>query len=199
MKLWFSPTSPYARKVRIVLREKGIVCEEVSPANVYAAVTDKNPLGKVPVLELGDGTVLYDSVVIVEYLDALEDEPRLIPRAPLERALVRRFEALADGIADAVVLAMVEQRRAAGMLDASVVAKQHGKVCAGLGAIAAALGQGVLPADGTFSLADAALLSALGYIGLRAPELVEGIPSIVRDYQARFATRPSVAATAPPA
>src|SRR5262245_29000821 len=101
MKLWMSPTSPYARKVRIVLGEKRIACEELVPSAARIDLSQKNPLAKVPTLELDDGTLLFDSVVIVEYLDALVPEPRLIPEPPLARALVRRWEALADGICDA--------------------------------------------------------------------------------------------------
>lgn len=197
MKLWTSSTSPYARKVRIVLREKRIACEEQNPAQVGLDLSHKNPLAKVPTLELDDGTLLFDSVVIVEYLDTLEPSPRLIPASPLERALVRRWEALADGIADAVVLAMLEGRRTPERRDLAVVERQHGKVRAALSQIETFLAEhgGLFSAE--FSLADAAVLSALGYVELRAPELLKVPYPILEGYRTLFATRASVATTDP--
>jgi glutathione S-transferase len=197
MKLWTSTTSPYGRKVRIVLREKQIVCEELNPAQAGVDLAQKNPLAKVPTLELDDGTMLFDSVVIVEYLDALGPSPRLIPEAPHERALVRRWEALADGIADAVVLGMLEGRRAPERQDPALVERQHGKVRAALSQIETflAAGGGLFSAE--FSLADAAILSALGYIELRAPQLFNVPYPILEGYRSHFAARASIAATDP--
>jgi len=197
MKLWTSSTSPYARKVRIVLREKRIDCEEQNPVQVGLDLAQKNPLAKVPTLELDDGTLLFDSVVIVEYLEALAPSPRLIPESLLGRALVRRWEALADGIADAVVLAMLEGRRAPERRDPAVVERQHGKVRAALAQIETFLCAhgGLFSAE--FSLADAAVLSALGYVELRAPELFSVPYPILQGYRAHFATRASVATTDP--
>ncbi|HWA73145.1 MAG TPA: glutathione S-transferase N-terminal domain-containing protein [Polyangiaceae bacterium] len=198
MKLWTSPTSPYARKVRIVLREKRIACDELAPSASGIDLAQKNPLAKVPTLELDDGTLLYDSVVIVEYLEALAPSPRMIPDEPVERALVRRWEALADGIADAVVIAMLEGRRAPERRDPAVVERQHGKVRAALSQIETALSArgGKLSTD--FSLADAALVSALGYIELRAPELFKVPYPNLEGYRGLFATRSSVSTTEPP-
>src|SRR5690349_18244797 len=82
VKLYIFPSSPFSRKVRIVLREKGIACTEINPFAAGPEPSNPNPLGKVPALVLDDGTELFDSVVIVEYLDALRPEPRLIPEAP---------------------------------------------------------------------------------------------------------------------
>lgn len=197
MKLWTSATSPYGRKVRIVLREKQMACEEQNPAQVGLDLSQKNPLAKVPTLELDDGTLLFDSVVIVEYLDGIGDGARLIPEPALERARVRRWEALADGIADAVVLAMLEGRRAPERRDPAVIERQHGKVRAALAQIETELSAngGLFGRD--FTLADAAVLSALGYVELRAPELLSVPYSTLRDYRARFATRRSVVTTDP--
>lgn len=198
MKLWTSPTSPYARKVRIVLHEKQIACQELRPAAEGVELSHKNPLAKVPTLELDDGTLLFDSVVIVEYLEALEPSPRLIPEQPLQRALVRRWEALADGIADAVVLAMLEGRREPERRDPMVVQRQHGKVRAALSQIETDLSRQNRSLGPEFSLADAAVLSALGYIELRAPELFSVPYPNLEGYRAHFAARASVATTEPP-
>ena len=103
MKLIASFTSPYARKVRIVLAEKRIGCD-FEPDNVWAADTTVNlynPLGKVPVLILDDGMAVYDSRVIIEYLDGIPPASRLIPENGRDRMLVKRWEALGDGMIDA--------------------------------------------------------------------------------------------------
>src|SRR5262249_60740692 len=113
MKLIASLTSPYARKVRIALAEKKIEYElvEAAPFAPDTAVPSYNPLGKVPVLVLDDGTNLFDSRVIVEYLDTVSPVSRLIPEPSRQRIAVKRWEALADGICDAAVAGVVEGRR----------------------------------------------------------------------------------------
>lgn len=198
MLLWMSPTSPYARKCRIVLREKRIACEESTAVAKGIDIASKNPLGKIPALELDDGSLLYDSVVIVEYLEGIAPEPRLIPAPPRERAEVRRWEALADGMADAVVNAMLERRRPPERHDPGYVEKQHQKVRAGLEQIERQLERHGAIYGSAFSLADAAVVSALDYTELRAPELLgAGFPTL-QDYRARLTERASVAETAPP-
>ena len=114
MKLIAAPTSPYSRKVRIVLAEKRIDYEFVidPPGDAATRVPEFNPLGKIPVLVLDDDTTLFDSRVIVEYLDLASPVGRLIPEDTRHRIQVRRWEALADGCTDAVVAVMVESRRA---------------------------------------------------------------------------------------
>jgi glutathione S-transferase len=198
MKLWSSPTSPYARKVKIVLREKAIAFDDLNPSELGVDIGSKNPLAKIPTLELDDGEHLFDSVVIVEYLEALQPVPRMIPIAPLARAIERRWEALADGMADAVVLAMLEGRRSEARRDPRVVERQHDKARAGLRVIETQLAThgSLTPAE--FSLADAAVLSALGYCELRAPELLSTGYASIETYRSRFATRPSVKETSPP-
>src|SRR5205809_7386114 len=113
MKLLASTASPYARKVRIVLAEKKIECElqpvDVSP--VDNPVNAHNPLGKIPTLVLDDGTALYDSRVIVEFLDNASPISRLIPEDVRDRVAVRRWEALADGVLDAGLLVRYESVR----------------------------------------------------------------------------------------
>src|SRR5689334_25301616 len=113
MKLFGSPASPYTRKVRVVLAEKRIECEmelvDVQP--VENPVNPHNPLGKVPTLLLDDGTALYDSRVIVDFLDSVSPISRLIPETTRDRVAVRRWEALADGVLDAGILWRYESVR----------------------------------------------------------------------------------------
>ena len=106
MKLLASLASPYTRKVRIVLSEKRIECEmqTVDVAPTDNPVNTHNPLGKIPTLLLDDGTALYDSRVIVEFLDNVSPISRLIPDDNRDRVQVRRWEALADGVLDAGLL-----------------------------------------------------------------------------------------------
>src|SRR5258705_2034101 len=114
MKLIAGPTSPYSRKVRVVLAEKRIEYEFVidGPGDPGSKVSNYNPLGKIPVLVLDDDTTLFDSRVIVEYLDNASPVGRLIPDDTRHRIQVRRWEALADGCTDAVVAVTYEKRRA---------------------------------------------------------------------------------------
>lgn len=197
MKLYIFPSSPFSRKARIILREKGITCEEISPLSGGPNGANPNPLGKVPALVLDDGTDLFDSAVICEYLDALRPEPRLIPAEPLPRALVRRWEALADGIGEATILAMSETRRAVERRDASTIDRQHEKIFAALGRAENDLGDRPFCAGEAFSLADIALVSALGYLDFRFPGLWQGKYRRVEALVKRLAERPSIAATAP--
>ena len=120
MKLVGSPTSPYVRKVRIVLAEKHIDYDfEVDiPWNADSHVPDYNPLGKVPVLIMDDGATLFDSRVIVEYLDNVSPVSRLIPEPNRHRITVKRWEALADGISDAAATIFLERKRPAAQQSA---------------------------------------------------------------------------------
>src|SRR5271167_4977530 len=113
MKLVGSHTSPYVRKVRIVLAEKKIEYEFIvdNPWDAANQVSEFNPLGKVPVLLMEDGSPLYDSRVIVEYLDTVTPLSRLIPEPNRQRIETKRWEALADGVTDAAVAALLESRR----------------------------------------------------------------------------------------
>src|SRR5919106_3515232 len=113
MKLLSSLASPYTRKVRIVLAEKKIECdlEPVDVQPVENPVNSHNPLGKIPTLVLDDGTALYDSRVIVEFLDSVSPISRLIPDDMRKRVAVRRWESLADGVLDAGLLVRYESMR----------------------------------------------------------------------------------------
>ena len=130
MKLIGTLGSPYTRKVRVVFAEKRIDYDfEVhSPSEPGSPVPEFNPLGKVPVLVLDDGTTIFDSRVIVEYLDGVSPVARLIPETSRQRIQVRRWEALADGILDAAVLTVYEGRRAKPNQSMEWIERQMGKV-----------------------------------------------------------------------
>jgi len=175
MKLLYTINSPYARKVRIVAAEKHIevTLEEVVLSEPDCPVKQHNPLGKVPVLVLPDGDSLYDSRVIVEYLDNRTPLAHLIPQDLNAKVKVRRWEALADGICDAAVATMQEQRKSAEKQDVAFIERQMTKVTSGLNELNEDLGkvEGVGKSNwcvnGTFSLADIAVGCMLGYLNLR--------------------------------
>ncbi|MBI5609303.1 MAG: glutathione S-transferase N-terminal domain-containing protein [Deltaproteobacteria bacterium] len=193
-------TSPYARKCRMVALEKGVdlPCTVEPPHAQGSRVGALNPLVKVPTLLLEDGTSVYDSRVIVEYLELLWPDPPLVPREPRDRIDALRWQALGDGLADAMVLLFSEGLRPAERRDADWEARQRHKVRATL-----ALLDGVARPDqylvgGRLTLADLATAAGVGYVGLRGAELLaEGYPNL-HAWLAWFHERPSVRDTAPP-
>lgn len=199
MKLFITPNSPYARKVRIVLLEKRIECEmvEVDLSSPDSPVPAHNPLGKIPTLLLDDGTALYDSPVITEYLDKKTPVMHLIPAA--KRIEVRRWEALADGICDAAVAVVMEGRRDPAKRDEQVVARQRLKVERGLRVLSEDLGGNKWCVGNSFGLADIAVCCTLAYLGARMPECNwrDMYPNLAALF-ARLLERPSFASTTPP-
>ena len=173
MKLIGAYASPFVRKVRIVLAEKKIDydLELDDPWKDESSARQLNPLSQVPVLVLEDGTALYDSRVIVEFLDNASPLTRLIPADMRERIEVRRWEALADGVLDAAVLARVERLRTSVERSESWIARQLRKVAAGLDLMDKDLGAGAWCAGNGYSLADIAVGSCLGWLLFRFPEL----------------------------
>lgn len=178
MKLLYTVNSPYARKVRIVATEKHIdlVLEEVVLTAPDCPVKQYNPLGKVPVLVLDDGDSLYDSRVIVEYLDNRTPLAHLIPQEHSSKVWVRRWEALADGVCDAVVAIVMEKRKATP--DEMLLNKQLDKVMRGLATLEKDLDTQKWCVNNSFSLADIAVGCLLGYINLRFSAVVD----IATDY-----------------
>ena len=173
MKLIATPASPYSRKVRIVLAEKRIDYDFVkdNPGEAATHVPEFNPLGKIPVLVLDDDTTLYDSRVIVEYLDNASPVGRLIPDDTRHRIQVRRWEALADGCTDAGVAIVVEKRRAAEKQSAEWIARQQGKIDRALQAMSEDLGARTWCSGETYNLSDIAVGCTLGFLDLRLPDL----------------------------
>jgi glutathione S-transferase len=200
MKLIGSLTSPYVRKVRIVLAEKKVDYELVidSPWVEGSQVAALNPLGKVPVLVLDDASTLFDSRVIAEYLDTVAPNNRLIPVSGRERISVKRWEALADGVLDAAVAALLESRRPYGERSSSWLERQLGKTANGLRAMSDELGQQAWCHGNSFSLADIAVGCALGYVSFRLDDIrwTEQYPNLAQLY-GKLMKRPAFADTVP--
>jgi glutathione S-transferase len=199
MKLLGSDTSPYTRKARLVLLEKGLPHAYVvaPPREPGSPVPRANPLGRIPTLLLDDGSAVYDSPVICEYLDALAPAPALIPRAGAEaRMRVRRWEALADGLMDSAVVMRVESLRPVERQDPAVLALHGAAIARALAHAEAGLGERDWLEGDALSLADLALVSALLYLDLRQPERDwrAAHPGLAR-WAAKMCERPSVKAT----
>ena len=203
MKIIGSLTSPYVRKVRIVFLEKKLEAA-LELENVWDAktqISSLNPLGKVPCLILDDGEAIYDSRVIVEYADTLSPVGKLIPTESRERATVKTWESLADGIMDAGILARLEATwRPAEQQSQAWIERQIGKVEAALSQMSQELGENAWCHGNQMTLADIAVGCALAYLLFRFPKL---------EWQTKFANldglyqklmqRPSFIETAPPA
>lgn len=201
MKLIASLTSPFARKVRVMLAEKNMPFElQVDvPWNADTQVPQYNPLGKIPVLVLDDGSTVFDSRVIVEYLEAEKAWPVLIPLEDKARIAVKRWEALADGVADAAAAIFLERKRADAQQSATWIARQQQKIDLGLRAMSADLKGKTWCVGETFSLADIAVGCTLGYLDLRFPEIVwRAQYPVLRELAEKLAQRESFKATVPP-
>lgn len=204
MKLIGSLSSPYVRKVRIVMAEKKLDYQ-LELENVWAsdAILKSNPLGKVPCLVMDGAEAVFDSRVIVEYVDTLSPVGRLIPERGRERTEVRTWEALADGMLDALVLARLEATWA-GRKDSersdAWVERQMVKVHACLAAMSQGLGEKSFCTGIHFTLADVAVGCALGYLDFRFPEIAwrDTYPSLAK-LSAKLALRQSFIDTVPPA
>jgi glutathione S-transferase len=204
MKLIGSLTSPYVRKVRIVMAEKRLDYK-LELEDVWAAgsgIVESNPLGKVPCLVMEGGEAVFDSRVIVEYLDTLSPVQRLIPASGRERVEVRTWEALSDGLLDASILARLEQTwpgRTELQRSAAWVERQMDKVHACIRAMGQGLGDRPWCAGIHFTLADIAVGCALGYLDFRFPQIDwrRDHPNLARLHD-KLAQRPSFADTLPP-
>jgi glutathione S-transferase len=201
-RLIASPTSPYARKVRIVMAEKRIECE-LEMMDVWAPDTriqEFNPIGQVPCLIMEDGGAVFDSRTIVEYLDTLTPVSHLIPGNGRERVEVRTWEALADGLLDAAVLVRLESSLRAPQQQSAVwIERQMSKVRAALRASSKELGEKAWCNGQGYTLADIALGCALGWLDFRFPSINwrAPYPNLARHYE-KLAGRPSFIETAPP-
>lgn len=203
MKLIGSAASPYVRKVRVVMAEKRLdyqfVVEDVWAADT--SISTSNPLGKVPCLVMEGGEAMFDSRVIVEYLDTLSPVGKLIPQQGRERAEVKTWEALADGVMDAGVLWRLEATwtgRADGERSQAWIDRQRAKVIAGIAAMSKGLGDKPFCSGIHLSLSDIAVGCALGWIDLRFPEIDwrADHPKLVK-LMDKLMLRPSFADTRP--
>ncbi len=203
MKLIGSLASPYVRKVRVVMAEKKLDYQFVLE-DVWAeasAISEANPLGKVPCLVMDGGEAVFDSRVIVEYLDMLSPVGKLIPATGRERVEVRTWEALADGLLDAAILARMEltwAHRTPEQRSAAWVERQMDKVHAAIEAMSRGLGERPWCAGQHLSLADIAVGCALGWLEFRFPQIAwrEERPNLARLVD-KLAQRPSFAETVP--
>ncbi|HSM20915.1 MAG TPA: glutathione S-transferase N-terminal domain-containing protein [Rubrivivax sp.] len=203
MKLIGALTSPYVRKVRVVMAEKKLDFQ-LALEDVWASdeIMKSNPLGKVPCLVMEGGEAVFDSRVIVEYLDTLSPVGKLIPPPGRERTEVRTWEALADGLLDAAILARLEQTwsgRTEEQRSAAWVDRQTGKMEASLKSMSQGLGDKSWCAGTYFTLADLAVGCALGYLDFRFPQIDwrTGYPNLKKLGDKLFA-RQSFVDSAPP-
>lgn len=203
IRLIASLTSPYARKVRVVMAEKRIEfrldLEDVWSPETHIA--EFNPLGKVPCLVMEDGGAVFDSRVIVEYLDAISPVGKLIPGNGRERAEVRTWEALADGLIDAAILIRLEfTQRPPGQQNRAWVERQMSKITRSLAAMERGLADKTWCNGHAYTLADIAVGCALGYLDFRFPEIDWRArhPTLAAHHE-RMLARPPFADTAPPA
>lgn len=174
MKLFGTPRSPFARKIRIVLAEKNIPYEMVVArgSTPDSPVPALNPLGKVPTLQRDDGSALYDSPVIAEYLDGIGSGPKLIPEDFASRIEVRRWEALGDGVTEAIVAVNHERLEPLEKQhNAEWFAKRQAKITLGLALMERDLGSRDWCFGDRFTLADIATGYALGYLDFALPEI----------------------------
>jgi glutathione S-transferase len=202
LRLVGSLTSPYVRKVRIVMAEKRIECQ-LELEDVWSPdskIQQANPLGKVPCLIMEDGGAVFDSRVIVEYLDTMTPVAKLIPSTGRERVEVRTWEALADGVLDAAMAVRLEQtQRPPEQQSQKWIDRQMGKVDAALEAMAHGLEGRNWCHNNAYSLADIAVGCALGYLDFRFPQIDwhSRHPSLDKLHN-RLAARQSFIDTAPP-
>lgn len=196
MKLLGTNTSPYVRKVRLVLLEKNIPHTYLidPPNDPGSQVARVNPLGRIPALILNDETCVYDSPVIAEYVDTLNDSPKLIPRHDaLARMRVKRWEALADGIMDSAIVVRNERMRPDEKQEAGTITQHSEAIRRALAHAATQLGKKEWCEGAAITLADLALASALVYLDLRLPE--QGWRALHSDLATWFApisARPSM-------
>jgi len=203
MKLYYSPASPYARKVLVLAQETGlagrieVISASVTPTKPEPTISKANPLAKIPTLVTDDGMPLYDSRVICEYLDSLHSGRKMCPESGKARWAVKRLEALGDGMTDAGILARYEVSvRPPEKQWADWIAGQSAKVQQSLDQLESEVGQFGREPD----LGQIAVACSIGWLEFRKPagEIRPGRPKLFAWYDA-FAKRPSMASTAPKA
>jgi glutathione S-transferase len=202
MKLIGANTSPFVRKVRIVMAEKRIDYQFVleNPWDGATTVPDYNPLGKIPALVMEDGGAVFDSRVIVEYLDTITPVNKLIPASGRARVEVRCWEALADGICDAAISARLEAARPPGERSVGWANRQLAKVDHALAAASRGLGDKPWCSGNVYTLADIATGVALGYLDFRFSQIDWRERHVnLAQLADKLAKRPSFAETLPPA
>ncbi|APG20481.1 glutathione S-transferase [Kosakonia radicincitans DSM 16656] len=200
MKLIGSYTSPFVRKISVMLLEKGITFEFINeqPYNAINGVAQYNPLGKVPALITDEGEVWFDSPIIAQYIELLAIAPALLPTEPVAALKIRQLEALADGIMDAALVSVRELARPVEQQSQSELLRQREKVSQGLDTLERYLQEGTLSVD-TLNLATIAIACAIGYLNFRhvSPGWCVNRPLLVKLVENLF-QRESFARTEPP-
>ncbi|QKJ85085.1 Glutathione S-transferase [Paramixta manurensis] len=202
MKLIGSYTSPYVRKISVILLEKGLTFEFVneSPWPDESHVPQYNPLGKVPALVDDSGEAWYDSPIIAAWLDAQDATPKLLPEDALQAIKVRQLEALADGVCDSALIIVREQLRPAEQQSETELLRQREKIRRGLDALEQEAAKGQWLNGEQITLADIATACTIGYLNFRhvVPNWCVDRPSLVKLVEKMF-QRESFARTVPPA
>lgn len=192
--------SPYARKVRIALAEKGIPFELITevPWDSTTSTPSHNPLEKLPVLIPEDGAPVYESSFVLQYLELKHPDPPLLPDAVDDLIAARRLEVLCDGICDALVLSFFELRRRPEHRSSEWIARQRRKVDGGLREMERLVGGRDWAVGDRFGLGDIAVGTVAGYIDVRFPEMAwrERHPGLVPHVD-RLGERPSFRETVP--
>ncbi len=199
-KLISATPSPYARKVRITLAEKGLPFELITevPWDSCTATPKYNPLEKLPVLILADGSSVYESSYILQYLELKYPHPAMLPADVDGLLAARRLEVLCDGVCDAVVLTFFERRRAAQCQSVEWAARQRRKIEGGVREIARLIGDRTFAVGDRFGHGDIAAGTVLGYLGIRFAEFDwRTLHPNLAAYAAALETRPSFAASVP--
>jgi len=200
MKLIGSYTSPFVRKISIILLEKGITFEFVNeqPYSAINNVMHYNPLGKVPALVTDDGDVWYDSPIVAEYIDLLDIAPAMLPKDPHAALKIRQIEALADGVMDAALVSVRELARPAAQQSESELLRQREKISRSLDTLERYLADGTLRVD-VLDLATLSIACAIGYLNFRhvSPGWCVDRPLLVKLVENLF-QRESFARTEPP-
>ncbi|ADO46426.1 glutathione S-transferase [[Enterobacter] lignolyticus] len=200
MKLIGSYTSPFVRKISVLLLEKGIPFEFINelPYNAENGVARYNPLGKVPALVTDDGECWFDSPIIAQYIELLNITPAMVPREPKAALHIRQLESLADGIMDAGLTIVRELARPAAQQSETELLRQREKITRSLDALEGYAADGTLKADET-NLATIAVACAIGYLNFRhvSPGWCAARPHLVKLVDTLF-QRDSFARTEPP-
>ena len=200
MKLVGSYTSPFVRKISVLLLEKGIAFDFINeqPYSADTGVAQYTPLGKVPALVTDDGECWYDSPIIAQSIELLGVAPQMVPSDPQQALRIRQLEALADGIMDAGLASVREQARPAAQQSEEEVLRQREKISRSLDALEGYLNDGTLKTD-ELNLATIAIACAIGYLNFRriAPGWCVDRPQLVKLAETLF-LRESFARTEPP-
>ena len=201
MKLIIATPSPFARKVRVVLREKNFAFEEIIdvPWNKDTLTKDFNPLGKIPILLQEDAEPLYDSTVIVQYLENLKQSPRMFPLDAKDHIQARLIEATSDGVCDAVVLIYLEHSRSINLRSNAWIKRQEKKIYKGIEYLSDNLGNKKYFLGSDFTIAEVSTISCLEYLDLRFPKFdwrtkhpnLENYWQIHKDRKSFLETKPS--------